>query len=122
MRSTKPPSTETIVANAGTTPYPIPRADTPKLDSVKFGSDEFHYMLAAYCFDAQRKLLYFCKAALPILDQADPEFRKAARKDSDEINNQPDWERRARTAEKIMLRLQRELGVDLEHDEPALKR
>jgi hypothetical protein len=113
---------ETIVANAGTTPYPIPRAKTAKLDSVEFGSDEFQYMLATFCFDAQRKLLYFCKAALPILDRVDPKFREAVRKDTDDINNEPNWERRARKTEEIMLRLQREVGGKLEQGEPALKR
>jgi hypothetical protein len=118
----KPPSTETIVANAGMAGYPIPKADSPKLDSVDFRSDEYHYMVATYCFDAQRKFLYFCKAALPLLDQVDPEFHRGTKKDSDDINKEPNWELRAKKAEAIMRRLQRELGVDLEHGEPAMKR
>jgi hypothetical protein len=79
-------------------------------------------MVATYCFDAQRKFLYFCKAALPLLDQVDPEFHRGTKKDSDDINKEPNWELRAKKAEAIMRRLQRELGVDLEHGEPALKR
>ena len=122
MSPTNPPSTETIVANAGSAGYPIPKALTPKLGSVELDSDEFKYLVATYCFDAQRKLLYFCKAALPLLHQVDPEFHRRARQDSDDINNQPDWEHRAKKAEEIMLRLQRELGIELEQEAAALQR
>lgn len=116
---------ERIIANATVGNYPIPKADTPKLASVDLkhaGSDDPLFLLAAYCFDAQRKLLYFCKAALPLLEHADPEFRRRAQKDTDDINNQPNWEARARKAEEIMLRLQKEVGgsfLELE-GEPAL--
>ena len=84
------PTMETIVANGRIGPYPIPTGTTDKLASAAVGSEEFQYMLATYCFDAQRKLLYLCKAALPILEHVDPEFQRAVWEDSRDIDSAPD--------------------------------
>jgi hypothetical protein len=107
--SHKKPKVETVIANAALTNYPIPKKRTLKLDSVKIGEREFDFMVATFCFDAQRKLLYFYKAALPLLEQADPEFLETARRHSEEINRPKTWEERARIAERIMIELQKEL-------------
>ncbi len=40
------------------------RKTTKKLESVEAGSVEAFYMVAAYCFDLQRKMEYICKATL----------------------------------------------------------
>jgi hypothetical protein len=102
-----------ILATFSLAAYPIPHRDDPKLEGLKLGDPEFLYLLATYCFDAQRKLLYACKAAMPLLEQADPELRREAAEDSDAINGAPNWKERALTAEGIMLRLQRELSGEL---------
>jgi hypothetical protein len=102
-----------IVATFSLANYPVPSRNEPKLENVKFGDPEFLYLLATYCFDAQRKLLYATKAGLPLLEQADPELRREAAEDSDAICNAPNWKERALTAEGIMLRLQRELSGEL---------
>jgi hypothetical protein len=109
----KKPKVETVIANAGLTDYPIPRKRTPKLDSVK-NDKEFDFMVATFCFDAQRKLLYFYKAALPLLEHADREFLQAAQRHSEEINRPKTWEERAKIAERIMIELQTELDQDME--------
>ena len=113
------PTMETIVANGRIGPYPIPKGTTDKLASVEFGSKEFQYMLATYCDDAQRQLLYLCKAALPILEHVDPEFQRAVWEDSREIDSEIDWEHRALKAQEIMIRLQKELGAKLSAPSPA---
>jgi hypothetical protein len=102
-----------IVATLSLVNYPVPSRNEPKLEKVTFGDPEFLYLLATYCFDAQRKLLYATKAGLPLLEQADPELRREAAEDSDAICNAPNWKERALTAESIMLRLQRELSREL---------
>jgi hypothetical protein len=111
--SHKKPKVETVVASAALTNYPIPKKRTPKLASVET-PEEFDFMVATYCFDAQRKLLYFYKAALPLLEHADLEFLERARRHSEEINRPKTWEERARIAERIMIELQTELDQDME--------
>jgi hypothetical protein len=108
-----------MVATFSIASYPIPKKDEAKLENVTFGDPEFLYLLATYCFDAQRKLLYACKAALPILEQADPELQREAAEDSEAINGAPNWKERALTAEGIMLRLQRELTMELRPGGPG---
>jgi hypothetical protein len=107
--SSKKPKVETVIANAGLTKYPIPKRRTEKLASVDIGGREFDFMLATFCFDAQRKLLYFYKAALPLLEHADREFLQTAQRHSEEINRPKTWEERAKIAERIMIDLQKEL-------------
>jgi hypothetical protein len=112
--SHKKPKVETVVASAALTNYPIPKKRTPKLASVKT-PEEFDFMVATYCFDAQRKLLYFYKAALPLLEHADPEFLRTAQRHSEEINRPNiSWEERAKIAERIMIELQTELDQEME--------
>jgi hypothetical protein len=106
--SHKKPKVDEVVASAALTNYPIPKTRTTKLDSVKTPK-EFDFMLATFCFDAQRKLLYFYKAALPLLEHADPAFLQTARQHSEEINRPNTWEERAKIAERIMIELQKEL-------------
>lgn len=108
-----------MVATFSISSYPIPKKDEAKLEHVKVGDPEFLYLLATYCFDAQRKLLYACKAAMPILEKADPALRQQALEDSEAINAAPKWKERAIAAERIMLRLQRELTVELRRGEPG---
>jgi hypothetical protein len=112
--SHKKPKVETVVANAGLTTYPIPKKREAKLDKVEIGGREFDFLVATYCFDAQRKLLYFYKAALPLLEHADPEFLETARRHSEEINRPKTWEERAKIAERIMIELQKELDQEME--------
>ena len=111
--SHKKPKVETVVASAALTNYPIPKRRTEKLASVKTPK-EFDFMVATFCFDAQRKLLYFYKAALPLMEHADPAFLQTARRHSEEINQPDTWEERARIAERIMIELQKELDQDME--------
>jgi hypothetical protein len=108
-----------MVATFSIASYPIPKKDEAKLANVKFGDPEFLYLLATYCFDAQRKLLYACKAAMPILEKADPALRQQALEDSEAINAATTWKERAITAERIMLKLQRELTQELRRGEPG---
>jgi hypothetical protein len=110
--SHKKPKVDEVVANAALTNYPIPKMRTAKLDSVKTPK-EFDFMVATFCFDAQRKLLYFYKAALPLLEHADPAFLQTARRHSEEINRPKTWEERAKIAERIMIELQTELDQQM---------
>jgi hypothetical protein len=81
-----------------------------KLGSVKIGSDESYYMLAAFCFDLSRKMNYLYRAAREFASEADPTLAQQVIADNDAINAQGlSWEQRARAAEAIMLRTVEEL-------------
>jgi hypothetical protein len=93
----------------------IPRLMSPKLTSVKAGSNESYYMLATFCFDAARKMEYVFKALRPFAEGGDPDLAREIKRHNDDINA-PDltWEERARRAESIMLELFGEIGEDHE--------
>lgn len=82
-----------------------------KLKSVKIGSDESYYMLAAFCFDLSRKVNYLFRATREFAPKADPELAQQFMEDNESINEDGlTWEERAKRAEAIMLRSVRELG------------
>jgi hypothetical protein len=82
----------------------------PKLESVKIGSEEGYYMLAAFCFDLSRKMNYLYRAAREFAPQADPALARQLIQDNNAINAHGlTWEQRARAAEAIMLRTVEEL-------------
>jgi hypothetical protein len=99
------------IAGAGDRPV---RLATPKLASVEAGSLESYYMVATFCFDLQRKLEYVCKAALEYEPQMDSLLARQIIADNAAIADEPTWKQRAEMAEKIMLRLYKEIGD--EHD------
>jgi hypothetical protein len=81
-----------------------------KLSSVKAGSDEAYYMLAAFCFDLSRKVNYLYRAARQFAPNADPDLAQQLIEDNNAINAEGlSWEQRARAAETIMLRTVDEL-------------
>jgi hypothetical protein len=88
---------------------PPVRGQTAKLASIKLGEPESYYLLASYCFDLQRKLLYFCKVARPYLEHIPPDLEREIEEDTEKINAPTTWKGRAEAAEEVMLRLQREL-------------
>jgi hypothetical protein len=93
----------------------IIRLQSSKLESVVPGSPESYYMLAAYCFDAMRKMMYAYKALRPFAESGDPRLAREIKTHNDQINA-PDltWEQRARRAESVMLELFAEIGEDHE--------
>src|SRR5687767_6036128 len=96
---------EAVLATIGTVPKPPPKGKERKLEKLKVGTPEFSYMLATYCFDLQRKLLYLCQVAHPF-DKFMPEgLAKQIQADTRDINKGRTWEERAREAEQVMLRL-----------------
>ena len=105
--SHKKPKVETVVASAALTNYPIPKRRTEKLASVKTPK-EFDFMVATFCFDAQRKLLYFYKAALPLMEHADPAFLQTARRTA-RGDQRAELGGARRIAERIVIELQKEL-------------
>lgn len=92
------------------------RADSPKLASVEVGSPDSVYMLATFCFDLYRRLQYMAKIARPLAEHMPPEIAREMIADNEEINAGKGWRERAETAEKIMLRLHRELSGDWERE------
>lgn len=86
-----------------------------KLDSVKPGSIDAYYMLAAYVFDLARKHEYVYKAAREFALQADPALAAEIKRDNEALDAVAGkWEAAARKAEEIMLRLYREVGEEHE--------
>ena len=86
---------------------------TAKLASVAEEKlPESFYLLAAYCFDAQRKLLYLSKVALPFAEAIPPDLKRQIDEDTEKINRPATWKERAQEAEEVMLRLQREIDSD----------
>lgn len=93
---------------------------SPKLASVKLGSDEFLYMLAAFCFDLSRKMDYLFKATREFAPAASQALAREVLKDNNAINATGlTWKQRAERAEEIMLRLAAEIGKA--HDEVVRK-
>ena len=95
-----------------------------KLDSVVPGSEEAYYMVAAYAFDAIRKLLYLHKAFVPFLIEVvetrniSSELKALVEEfgeNTARIDHAGAWETTAREVEADMLRLYGELGD--QHDE-----
>jgi hypothetical protein len=94
---------------------PPPKRRTEKLGSVEVGTHESFYLLATYCFDLSRKLLYLSKVARPFAEHIPPELAHEILEDNDAINAKGlTWEERAKVAEKIMLRLYDELADQYE--------
>jgi len=96
----------------------VQHARGPKLGSVKPGSVESFYMLAAFCFDAARKMEYIFKATRAYAEAGDPALARQIRDDNDAVKRaggeDGDWKRTAESLETIILRLYNEIGD--EHD------
>lgn len=90
--------------------------EEPKLKSVKPGSDEAFYMLAAFCFDLARKLDYVFKATRAFADYADRDLAGEVKADYDYLYDRrlKTWRERAERAEEVLLRLYREIGKEHE--------
>jgi hypothetical protein len=105
-----PPSVESVFGALAKIPQPPPKRFTDKLASVTVGTPEAFYLLATYCFDLSRKLLYLSKIAGPYVANIPPDLAQEIEADTDAINeNGLSWEDRAELAEDIMLRLYREV-------------
>lgn len=109
---------EAVLAALGEVPKPPPKGKEEKLQpfdehlrSLDGGTRELFYMLATYCFDLQRKLLYFSKVAYPFAKYMPEDLAEVVRDDTEVINGGPSWEDRAKAAEAIMLRLLSEVEV-----------
>lgn len=104
-------SIETAVGNIAIISEKSTTRKSKKLKSVKIGSDEAYYMLAAFCFDLSRKLNYLFRATQEFAPKADPELAQLFMEDNEAINEDGlTWEERAQRAEAIMLRSVGELG------------
>ncbi|MDQ3208897.1 MAG: hypothetical protein M3Q37_09875 [Gemmatimonadota bacterium] len=113
------PSVETAIGNIAVVAEKSTTRKTEKLKSVKIGSPESYYMLAAFCFDLSRKVNYLFRATRDFAPEADPELAQLLIEDNNAINEDGlTWEQRARRAEAIMLRSVGELG---EQHEQALQ-
>lgn len=109
-------SLETAIRNIAITSEKTVTWDSPKLESVRIGSDEAYYMLAAFCFDLSRKVNYLFRATRDFAPEADPELAQLLIEDNEAINESGlTWEERARRAEAIMRRSARELGEQHAH-------
>ena len=94
-----------------------PRGQTPKLESVGDDPDERFFMLATFCFDLSRKLKYISHALREYYPGRDarppgPEFAQTILDDECYINPKPttiSWKEMAIRAEKVMVRLHKEL-------------
>lgn len=94
-----------------------PHGFNAKLESVEVGSADSVYMVAAFCFDAMRRLQYMYKLARPLADQIPPDIAQEILADHDEINADGlTWRQRAEAAERIMLRLHGELANEWENN------
>jgi hypothetical protein len=92
---------------------PPPKRSTPKLATVEVGTPDSYYLLATYCFDLSRKLMYLSKVATPFSDSVPAELAQEILSDTDAINAPGlTWRQRAETAETIMLRLHDELNQE----------
>lgn len=89
-----------------------------KLASVQPGSVEGFYMLAAFCFDAARKMEYIYKATRRFAEQADPKLAQQVLMDNEAVERaggpKGDWKPTAEALEKIVLRLYNEIGEEHE--------
>ncbi|HVH10221.1 MAG TPA: hypothetical protein VM736_10520 [Gemmatimonadales bacterium] len=83
-----------------------PMKTSPKLESVGTDPERRFYMLAAYCFEAARKLEYVYKATRRYALEADPALAAEIKRDNEAVSAASgDWKRTAETTEKILLRL-----------------
>jgi hypothetical protein len=106
---------ETAIGNVAIVCEKSTSVRRPKLDSVKVGSNEAFYMLAAFCFDLSRKMNYLYRAAREFAPDADPALARQLIVDNEAINAEGlSWEQRARAAEVILRRTVEELTD--EHD------
>ena len=87
-----------------------------KLDSVEVGSEESFYMLATFCFDLYRRMLYMAKPARALRDHIPPDLAREILEDDAAIDRGEGWRERAKTAQKIMLRLHEELSDEWARD------
>ena len=89
-----------------------------KLSTVKPGSDQAFFMVAAYAFDLARKLEYIFKATRPFALDADPALAAEIKKDNAELAALSEsalagnWEPVAKKAEDILLRLNGEISKE----------
>ncbi len=98
-------SIETAIGNIAIISEKSTTRKSKKLKSVKIGSDEAYYMLAAFCFDLSRKVNYLFRATQEFAPKADPELAQLFMEDNEAINEDGlTWEERAKRAEAIMLR------------------
>lgn len=88
------------------------KGKTDKLRTVEVGSEESVYMALTFCFDLYRRLLYMSKSAGPLREFIPPDLARQIQKDDGAIDAQKGWRGRARVAQRIMLRLHRELSQD----------
>ena len=108
-----PDNTEAVLGTLCLGTRPPPKGLSPKLASIAEEKlPESFYLLAAYCFDAQRKLLYLSKVARPFAAAIPPDLARQIQLDTERINQPDTWKQRAQEAEEVMLRLQRELDPD----------
>jgi len=88
------------------------RKQTEKLKSVEPGSVESFYMVAAFCFDLQRRMEYMCKATLDYESGMDSGLAREIIADNEALQADGlSWKQRAELAEKIMLRLYKQIGA-----------
>lgn len=94
---------------------------TPKLASVEPGSIDAYYMLAAFCFDLNRKLYYTYKAARAMFPESAPfptdakSIAREVKRDNDTVAEAgQDWKDTAEALERVMLRLFKEINEDHE--------
>jgi hypothetical protein len=75
-------------------------------------------MLAAFCFDAARKMEYIYKATRRFAEEADPALARQILADNEAVQKaggpKGSWKPTAEALEKIVLRLYNEIGQ--EHD------
>jgi hypothetical protein len=100
--------------------------ESPKLASVKPGSVEAYYMVAAFCFNLTRKLHYMFKATKGFAGNADGKLAQEIKKDNEYLydRSMTTWKERAERAEKVMLRLYGDIHEEYERllEEAAKKR
>lgn len=96
----------------------VQHAKGAKLGSVEPASLDGFYMLAAFCFDAARKMEYIYKATRRFAEEADPVLAAEIRRDNEAVKAAGGpkgyWKPTAEELEKIVLRLYNEIGE--EHD------
>ena len=90
------------------------KGTTDKLKTVQVGSEESVYMALAFCFDLYRRLLYMAKPAGALREYITRELAREIIRDDKAIDDAAGWQGRAEVAQRIMLRLHKELSEDWE--------
>lgn len=90
------------------------KGKSDKLKSVEVGSEESVYMALTFCFDLYRRLLYMAKPAVALREYIPTDLAREILKDDEAIDAHDKWSERAIEAQKIMLRLHKELSGDWE--------